>query len=137
MINAITRFIRPSFSTRRYTIILTIVAVAALCIADTINTFLAQSLTQPDAVALAAPAAPPAPAPARDFSQLAQEIVHSGLFPASPSAERDASSGPGGVSLPPIDAAKKIKLMGTVMVAVLLGAMLRGSGSRLRLRGER
>lgn len=100
---------------RRQGILFVAITAAAFFIADTINAFLQRSLVVPlDALPAAAAARPPA-APATDAGMLVQEIVSSGLFPPAPaSAERDAGA-PDGAPVPAIDAAKTVKLMGTVL----------------------
>jgi len=98
---------------RRGVLTLTIVTVCAFLLADTINAFLERALVSPTLPA--ATAVEPTKVPDRpiDLSALSQEILQSNLFAPPPTGSSPNGRGP--ASSAPLDAAKKIKLMGTVM----------------------
>jgi general secretion pathway protein C len=92
---------------------LSILTVCAFFLAHILNAFIEQALFVPN-VAISAQPDFLAASPARmDRLSLSQEILHSGLIPPSPTQAGGFSAD--GVSRAPLDAAKKIKLMGTVL----------------------
>lgn len=90
--------------------------LSAFLIAHSINAFIAHSLLMPfvpqPLISVAEPTAPIVPP-----AQLAAEIRASGLFPlpAEESSERTLPGQLANVTRPPLEVAKKVKLLGTVM----------------------
>lgn len=90
--------------------------LSAFLIAHSINAFIAHSLSVPlvpqPLISVAEPTAPIVPP-----AQLAAEIRASGLFPlpAEEASERTLPGQPANATRPPLEVAKKVKLLGTVM----------------------
>jgi general secretion pathway protein C len=106
----------PMSSKRRLILRLSVVAACSFLVADTLNAFLAQRLAPP-ALQISLPRAATAPSQASvDLASLSEEIAQSGLFGAPPPGTTfSGAGGEGAGSGPPLDAGKKIQLMGTVM----------------------
>lgn len=97
---------------RRQAILLAYLTLGAFFVAHSINAFVSQALILPvmsQGVPVAAAVSAPTPT---SFARLAEEIVSSGLFasPQGPVARLQAQA-----QAKPLDAAKRIKLVGTVL----------------------
>jgi general secretion pathway protein C len=108
---------------RRHLILFTYLTLAAFLIAHSLNAFVAQALTKPLA-RQDVPITVAVPVPASSNSaRLAEEILHSGLFvitgPMAAGGGTVSAMHPGAK---PLDAGKKIRVMGTV-VGEGLGAL--------------
>lgn len=90
--------------------------LSAFFIAHAVNAFIAHSLSAPFAPQTFSPVAEPT-APTVPPAQLAAEIRASGLFPLpeEESSEIALPGQPAKATRPPLDVAKKVKLLGTVM----------------------
>jgi general secretion pathway protein C len=92
---------------------LSILTVCAFLLAHILNAFIEQALFVPNMAISAQPDSSAAPTAGMDRLSLSREILHSGLFPPSPT---DAGGlGRDGAPLAPLEAGKKIRLMGTVL----------------------
>jgi len=100
---------------RRQAILLIYLTLGAFFVAHSLNAFVSQALVRPVTnpvlpVATAAPAQSPVTS-----ARLAEEILNSGLFAAARSPGRGPESPAATQPLKPLDAAKRIKVMGTVI----------------------
>ena len=100
---------------RRQAILFVYVTLGAFFVAHSLNAFVSQALVQPVnnpvlPIATAVPTQPPV-APAR----LTEEILNSGLFAAARASGRGPESPTATQPIRPLDAAKRIKVMGTVI----------------------
>jgi general secretion pathway protein C len=100
---------------RNLTLKLLVIAACCFLVADSLNAFLARALMSPVAQVSTPPVASAPPATPADLASLSQEIAQSGLFAPSPAGGPASMGGIGLASGAPLDAGKKIQLMGTVM----------------------
>lgn len=99
---------------RRFALRSIVIAACSFLVADTIAAYLEQALTPPALQTSLPTGSSNAPRVSIDMASLSQEIAQSELFPPLPAGV--SAGGYGRTSPPPpLDAAKKIKLMGTVM----------------------
>jgi len=100
---------------RRFILRSIVLTACSFLVADTIAAYLEQTLVPPALMTSPPTGSSNAPHASMDLASLSQEIAQSELFPPLPAGV--ASAGGYGRTLPPppLDAAKKIKLMGTVM----------------------
>jgi len=102
-------------TTRRQAILLVYLTLGAFFIAHSLNAFVSQALVQPvNSPVLPVATAAPVQAPVAS-ARLTEEILNSGLFAAARAPARGPESLATTQPLKPLDAAKRIKVMGTVV----------------------